>query len=119
MEGKEYGFFRCNRPEAEVREIVPRVGGRGVNSRLELFTIREMARRQLDPELMGITLDAGEQGINYVLEGTCKGALNSDGIEVTTALNRMYQSHLFHPEKKEKFYGNAFYDENGEYVERN
>ncbi len=118
MEVKAYGFFKCNKSEKEVRSVVPRLGGRGVNSKLELFTIDAMIRRQPDLSFLSVAFDARAQGINYVLEGTCPGADNLEAAkDVTTALNRMYASSLYRSERKEPFCGAVYYEEHGKYLE--
>ncbi|OGJ21557.1 hypothetical protein A3K73_09390 [Candidatus Pacearchaeota archaeon RBG_13_36_9] len=122
MEGKAYGFFKCNAPEAEIRDLIPkRPTRRGViKSRLEVFTIQEMARRQLDQELAWEVRDAEDHGINYVLEGSREGVSNLEvAKDVKTALIALYQSPLYKPERKEPFCGLMLYEENGKYLERN
>ncbi len=75
------------------------------------------ALRLIDPKLSQIAKGAKEAGVRYAMQAKYLRATNQKTAdELSAVLNQAYQSDLY--KKGEGFRGWIFYEDNGQYVER-
>lgn len=119
--GKAYAFFDCQASKERIESEIPYI--RDVvqtPSELELSLIEGMdvliGLGGFD-SISQIAREAKEAGIRYAMQAGCPNLTNQKTAdELASILNQAYQSDLY--QRNEKFRGWIFYEENGEYLER-
>lgn len=124
--GKAYAFFDCRASKEKIetelnyiRDAVetPRELELSLTENLDELIGFRGALRLIDPNLSQIAREAKEAGIRYAMEAKYPNATNKKTAdELSAVLNQAYQSDLY--QKDEGFRGWIFYEDNGQYVER-
>lgn len=119
-EGKAYGFLKCDKSLAEIRETIPIIRRyTQTPSKLELSIVKGIGNIQGDRLLHETVIsELREEGqYNYAFEARLEGADNRETAkELRDMLNNTYQSTLFE-QKPQAFYSIVVYERNGQYVE--
>ena len=118
--GKAYGFIKCNKPKAQIEDLLPQIRENArTPSNLELSVIEGIEKVKGDKLLHRTVIkDLAEKGeCNYVFEAQLNGADNeTTARELKDIFNASYNSQLFVP-RPSKVYGTVVYRQGNEYLE--
>jgi len=116
--GKAYAFFDCKASKESIEALLPDIRDAvETPGELELSLMEDFNLLKGDSEVLGMAREAKEAGVRYAMEANYPNATNlKTADELAAILNQAYQSDLYPQGGKFKRW--IFYEDNGQYVER-